>query len=281
MLRRLLEKLSEQQTGDAFTFSVVVADNDAAESARSTVENYSAEFPLDIVYCVEPQRNIAMVRNRAFSRARGKFIALIDDDEFPVENWLWHLLETCEAHSSAGVLGPVRPHFAQEPPRWLIQGGFCERPEYPTGTRLSWRESRTGNALIRRAIVEDLTEPFSPQFESGGEDQDFFRRMMEREHEFCWCNEAVTYETVPPNRWNRSFMLKRALLRGRNSLKHRKGRLAILGKSILAVPLYIVSLPMAVIVGHHEFMRCMVKLCDHFGRVLTVLRLNPVNEREM
>src|SRR5688572_11922578 len=126
-----------------------------------------------------------------------------------------------------------------------------------------------------------MEEPFAVEFGTGGEDQDFFRRTMASGHVFAWCNEAIAYETVPPARWKRSFMLKRALLRGRNSLKHPKGRIVMVAKSLLAVPLYVLSLPMTLVVGQHKFMKCLVKLCDHFGRVLTILRLNPVREREM
>lgn len=281
MLRRLLDKLREQQTGGAFTFSVVVADNDSAESARATVEDFVRTSPFPVVYAVEPRKNIALVRNCALRHATGEFVACLDDDEFPVPEWLAKLLEVCEEHQVAGVLGPVRPHFDTPPPAWLIRGGFCERPEHPTGMVMTWGGARTGNVLIRRAILDGLEEPFDPAFGTGGEDQDFFRRMMDRGHRFLWCNEAVAYETVPPSRWTRRFMLKRALLRGRNSLRHPKGRLKLVAKSLIAVPLYVLSLPMAIIAGHHKFMKCMVKLCDHFGRVLTLLRINPVHEREM
>ena len=62
-------------------------------------------------------------------------------------------------------------------------------------------------------------QPFRPEFLTG-EDQDFFRRMIDRGHVFVWCDEAVAYEVVPPVRWRRTFMLRRALLRGRISLLH-------------------------------------------------------------
>jgi len=281
MLQRLLEKLEMQAGGQDFTFSVVVADNDAEQSARGIVEAFSARSLVEVVYCVEPRKNIALVRNKAVAHARGEYIALIDDDEFPVTRWLSRLLQACTEHNASGVLGPVRPHFAEEPPKWIIRGGFCDRPEYPTGTPLSWPETRTGNALIRRTVFDQLQQPFSPEFSSGGEDQDFFRRAMETGATFVWCNEGVAYETVPSSRWDRRFLVKRALLRGRNSLKHPEGRLRLLAKSVVAVPVYVLALPVAALGGHHQFMKCLVKLCDHGGRLLTVLRLNPVTEREM
>ena len=41
---------------------------------------------------------------------------------------------------------------------------------------------------------------------------------IEQGHYFVWCNEAPVYETVPPERWKKSVILKRALLRGKVNL---------------------------------------------------------------
>lgn len=281
LLRRLLESLERQETRDTFTFSVVIADNDAGRSAEPVVQAWSKHSPLRIVYCSEPTKNIALVRNKAVEHATGDYIVFVDDDEFAVPAWLSELLQTCERTSAAGVLGPVRPHFDTPPPAWLIKGRFCERPEHPTGTVLSWENCRTGNVLFRRSILEGVAEPFRREFGTGGEDQDFFRRMSEKGCVFVWCNEAVAYETVPPSRWTRSFLLSRALLRGRNSLRHPKGRLKLIAISLVAVPIYVVAILFSFLVGHHLVMRYSVKFCDHFGRILTLLRLNPVSERPM
>ena len=128
------------------------------------------------------------------------------------------MLKTCETYDAAG-LGPVRPHFEAPPPDWIIKGRFCERPEHETGTIVGWQESRTGNVLFRRSILDGTEEPFDSAFGTGGEDVDFFLRMAKRGCVFRWCNEGVVYETVPKERWTRTYMLKRALLRGRNNLK--------------------------------------------------------------
>ncbi len=141
---------------------------------------------------------------------------------------------------------------------------------------MKWDESRTGNVLFRRSILEGAAEPFNAEFGSGGEDKDFFMRMTERGHVFVWCNEAIAYETVPPARWTRSYMLKRALLRGRNILKHPKGRMDALAKSVVALPIYCLMLPFTLIFGQHCFMKYCIKFCDHLGRFLALFRLNTV-----
>ncbi len=281
MLERLLGEIARQETADAFTFSVVVTDNDSTGSARGAVDEFQTEGTLTVVYTLEPERNIAVARNTAIAHSSGDFVVFIDDDEFPTPGWLLNLFRTFEAHQVAGVLGPVKPHFDEEPPRWLIKGGFYQRPAHPTGFVMPWHECRTGNVLLRRELL-DLSEPvFRREFGAGGEDQDFFRRMTEKGHRFVWCNEAVVYEVVPPVRWSRRFMIHRALLRGRNTLRHPKHRARNLFKSGVAVPAYGLALPVLFLAGHHHFMKYLVKLADHVGRLLASVGLNPVRERWM
>lgn len=281
LLQRLLESLTHQRTAEAFTFSVVVADNDVAESARLVVTEFAARALFSVRYCVEPRQNIALVRNKAIEHARGEFIAFIDDDEFPAADWLLNLFLTCESHGVAGVLGPVMPHFDCEPPRWLVRGGFYDRPTHPTGFVLPWQECRTGNVLLCRRILAPAEPPFRREFGTGGEDQDFFQRMMANGHRFIWCDEAVAYEVVPRARWSRRFLLSRALLRGKNSLRHRDNRVRNVLKSVIAAPVYALALPLLFMAGQHYFMRYSVKLADHLGRMLALVGLNPVSERRM
>jgi len=218
-----------------------------------------------------------MTRNKALERASGDFVAFFDDDQFPISDWLLILFKTCQDRQVAGVLGPVKPHFEEPPPEWVIKGGFCDRPSYRTGFVIDWRKGRTGNVLLRRNILNGLTEVFRPEFLTG-EDQDFFRRMIEKGHVFIWCHEAMAYETVPPIRWNRVFMLRRALLRGKVSLRHRGTRNVSVVKSIVACPLHCVALPFLLLGGPHLFMMLLVSLFDHVGRLLACVGIEPVKE---
>jgi succinoglycan biosynthesis protein ExoM len=277
LLKRLLDGLAAQETRGLFTFSVVVADNDQLQSAKAVVEDFAARSEISIKYCVEPRQNIALTRNKAIENADGQFVAFIDDDEFPTEGWLLALFTTCNDCNVDGALGPVKPHFDEQPPRWVVKGRFYDRPTYPTGFIIDWRKGRTGNVLLKKRLFETEAQPFRPEFRTG-EDQDFFRRMIERGHVFAWCNEALAYEVVPPIRWKRTFMLRRALLRGAVSRVHpTSGALTTL-KSALAAPIYAAALPVALVMGQGPFMSCSVRLCDHLGRLLASLGINPIRD---
>ncbi len=269
--------MAVQDTQGKFTYSLVVVDNDRLESARAVVSAFAKSSDLPINYCCEPEQNIARARNRALEYATGDFVAFFDDDQLPPQQWLLSLLTYCETTGADGILGPVKPVFEVTPPKWVIKGRFCERPSHPTGFKIQGRHGRTGNVLLRRPIFVGETEAFRPAFLTG-EDQDFFRRAIAKGYRFLWCEEAAVSEIVPAQRWNRRFMLRRALLRGKISLRHPGVGIKDLGASLLAVAAYSFILPFSLLGGQHRFMRYLVSLCDHLGRILELLRLNPIEE---
>lgn len=277
MLDRLLRELDQQETDGLFTFSAVVVDNDREESARQVVEKFSTGAKFKVAYVVVPQQNIGLARNKAIECANGNFVAFIDDDEFPVGRWLTLLFQACNTFGADGVLGPVKRHFDITPPKWVTDSKFYDRKTYPTGTPVDKMEGRTGNVLLRKGFLDDEPVVFRPEFR-GGEDTDFFIRMTDKGHKFVWCDEAVAYEVIPPNRWDRKFMIKRALLRGANAIKYVDFGIRDIAKSMIAVPLYILGLPIAYLMGQHRFMDLLVRLFDHLGKLLALLGINPVKE---
>ena len=277
LLKRLLEELRGQETGGLFTYSIVVVDNDQSRSAQKVVGEFAASSVIPIKYCTEPRQNIAMARNTAVENAHGDLIAFIDDDEFPIKRWLLTLFEALNKYGADGVLGPVKPHFEDKPPQWVVKGKFYERASYPTGFVIDWRKGRTGNVLLKRSLFSDATQRFNPEFRTG-EDQDFFRRQIEKGHVFVWCHEAMAYEVVPPARWNRSFMIRRALLQGAASRLHPTFGARDIAISMIAVPAWAIALPFAFAMGHGKVMSALVGLFNHLGRLLALVGINPVAE---
>lgn len=280
LLQDLLRKLAPQRTDGLFTYDVVVADNDVAQSAEPVVQAFAAASGLGVTYCMEPVPNIARARNQALAHARGDLVAFIDDDELPTTEWLYSLFQARARHHADAVLGPVMPSFEQEPPGWLKKGRFFDRPTYPTGHPITWPEARSGNVLFVREILKRIDPSFRPEFATAGEDVDFFRRLAQNGCTFIWCNEAVVFEHVPPFRCTRRYLLRRALLRGSNFPKHPTHRLRNAVKSLIALPCYTVALPVLAIIGHHVFMAYLIKILDHGSRLLAFAGLRVVTERE-
>ncbi len=275
LLTKLINKLQDQVTDCLFTYSILVVDNDHASTARHTVDEIRRRTSIPISYYAEPEQNIALARNKAVTNATGEFIAFIDDDEVPSESWLVNLYKACHAFTSDGVLGPVVPYYEEDTPEWVVRGRFYERPSHRTGDVLHWTNTRTGNVMFKRDIFTTRENRFSREFGSGGEDRDFFRRMIAKGMRFVWCAEAPVYEVVTAERCSRSFMLRRALLRGQ--LPHFKKSDFL--KSLLAVPIYTAFLPLLFLTAHHMFMKYLIKDCDHIGRILSFCGVHLIKDK--
>jgi succinoglycan biosynthesis protein ExoM len=276
-LARLLQLLRSQQTNGEFTSSIVICDNDESQSARPIVEQFEASSNMPIKYCVEPHQSIAMARNKAVGSADGDFVACIDDDEFPPADWLLRLFGALKKTGSDAVNGPVKPYFDESTPKWVVKSRIYERATYASGPLTDWRRGRVNNILFKKDMLLTVSEPFDPQFRAG-EDIDFVRRMMENGKTFFWCNEAHVFESVPAVRWRRSFIVRRSLLQGTCAARHPNcGALDVL-KSVVAVPVYLALLPLALLFGQHAFMVAIAKVSYHFGKVMGSLGTNIITE---
>lgn len=277
-LKRLLKELNRQQTAGLFTYSITVVDNDAERAGEVAVAECQADTVVPLSYHVESRQSIALARNMALGNSTGEFIALIDDDEYPIPTWLLEMFRTCSEYKTDGVLGPVRRRFDEDPPAWLQKSSLLDRKVNPTGMKLEWREGRTGNVLMKREILRGDPSPFRPEFIAGS-DADFFRRKIEEGCRFVWSAKAEVFEVLPPFRWTRTYFMKRALLGGAMEPQLPTFGLRDIAKSVVAVPLYTLALPFAFVAGQHHFMKLLVKVCNHLGKLLAAMGIHLIRDR--
>lgn len=210
-LKRLLDALGRQEfRRQAPRVDIIVVDNDAdgsGEAACRAVEG--------VRYCVEPRRGIATARNTALRRALpgSDFVVFIDDDDVPEPFWLDELLSAQRAYSADAVTGPVRPHFIQPPPAWVIRGRVFETRRRCPGQRV--RVAYTSNVLIRSAVLLETGLQFDRRLDLvGGEDRHMFQRISEAGYKIAWTDRAVVEEWIPRNRTTWRWVLRRAFRSG-------------------------------------------------------------------
>jgi len=272
LLERLIRNLAVQRTGNLFSYSLVVVDNDEQGGARETVNRLAAELRLEVVYSIEPERTIPAARNHAVRLACGNYIGIIDDDEFPPPDWLLRMYEGIRTFSVDGALGPVHPFFEQTPPAWLVKAGLCELPSWRTGTILHWNQTRTGNVLLKKEVFDKHGLAFDLRFRTGGSDQEFFRQAMARGCRFVAVQEAPVYEIVTSLRWTKSYWLKRAIVNGFNAERYtatgmsRTRRAALILKSLVAASIYALATPVCACFGQARLVTCLEKGCYHLSR---------------
>jgi GT2 family glycosyltransferase len=114
---------------------------------------------------VLPSGNVPVGRKRqlGLERSRGRFVALMDDDAYPAENWLEGMLEAIGQRSVVAATGPtLTPADDDELARlggrvyssWLVAGPnrWRYRPERPRDV-----DEPTGvNAVFRRETAEKI-----------------------------------------------------------------------------------------------------------------------------
>jgi glycosyltransferase involved in cell wall biosynthesis len=205
-----LNGLTFERTPDP-QVSIVIVDNDPAGGSRDAFERARATLRFPAIRVVEGQRGISYARNRALDEAGNDvdFLAFIDDDERPDPAWLDALCAAQAAYGADAVTGPVLPEFDPRVPAWAIAGGFFERERFPTGR--PQKDARTGNVLIRQATVARLELRFDHRFAlTGGEDTHFFERLRRGGGAIVWADDAIVYETVPPERARMRYLVSRS-----------------------------------------------------------------------
>lgn len=276
MLARTLDGVLAQARAATFELEIVVVDNDAEKSGRETVAEFQERGICPVIYDCEPEQNIALARNRTINDASGDFIAFIDDDEFPAENWLSEMLGCLEAHDADGVLGPVIPHFPIGTPDWLMRSGLCDRPRSQTGSPARICDLRTGNALLRRSMFDGEQDWFDRELgRSGGSDGQFLARQTEKGRKVIWCDQALVYETVPPDRWSRSYYLNRNLRIGilQGDLYRRSRAVKNILFCGISLVWQVLILPISAIGGESRWMRILTKIYYQGGCLFASLNL--------
>ena len=130
---------------------------------------------------------------------------------------------------------------------------------------------------MKRDVFASDGPPFNVKF-AAGEDQDFFRRKIEEGRRFVWSSDAVVWEELPPARWKRTYFLRKAMLHGSYAARQPDCGAKSVMKSLVAVPLYTLALPFVLLAGQHRFMTLLVKLCDHVGKLLSLMRIRPFHD---
>ncbi len=217
-LRALLEDLARQ---DRIPDQVVIVDNDAHGSARDAVEGFlRAGAPFSIDYDIEPQRNIAMTRNRSVELATAEWLAFIDDDERAPSSWLRQLLEAIDKYHADGVLAPVVPIVPDDAPSWIRRGHFYDFARHPSGVPVPLNCMRFGNVLLRGDQVRAMQPPFNPVFALGaGEDSDLLVRLSRRGAKIIWCDEAIVTEPIEPKKLSLRWLMLRSQSGGQDFAK--------------------------------------------------------------
>jgi len=166
----------------------------------------------------ESRLGVAHARNRALTEAKGEYVVFLDDDETPEPDWLVNLEQVVDFRQPAAIGGRIRAHLPEGRPGWLTDEllGFLGELDYGPAERTLTEASTpifTGNAVFHRQTVLDVggfdgNLGRRGNIQSGGEDTELYRRLVNLRKSVHWAPQAVIYHRIEPWKLRRTYFLQ-------------------------------------------------------------------------
>lgn len=117
-LPRVLDCLRSQIGTDAFSWEVIVVDNNSTDGTAQVVKTYQTSWPQScpLRYGLELKQGAAFARLLAVRLAQGALIGFLDDDNFPSPHWVAAAYAFAQAHPQAGAIGSQIHAIYEVPP---------------------------------------------------------------------------------------------------------------------------------------------------------------------
>ncbi len=107
------------QNLDKDSFEIIIVDNGSTDSTKDIVAP-KIEKLSNVRYVVEPTLGLSHARNLGWKKARGKYVAFLDDDAIADQSWLKNIISAFERNGGAGIVGgKISPVWSKEPEKWV------------------------------------------------------------------------------------------------------------------------------------------------------------------
>lgn len=217
-LPRALESLATQ-TLPPCNYEVIVVDNASKDNSVETVEAFRDHIS-NLICLREERLGLSWARNAGAQRARGRYIAYLDDDARAEPQWLEMILRAFEGvnPTPAAVGGRVWLDWEPEPPAWLPrrywslytyvdhgdQGHFLLDSEYLVGANIAFRK----NTLLEMGGFDTHLGRQGATLLSG-EEAALLRQLRERHWGVYYEPKAVVWHAVLDARRHKRWLWKR------------------------------------------------------------------------
>ena len=214
---RLRQTLLDLQRLEApkSAWELLIVDNGCTDETPALLA--ACEWPLNwnVRVAREPRLGLSNARNRAIRSASGEYLVFIDDDETPIPTWLKAYEKLVLAKSPDAFGSRIEVMFADERPAWLADEllGFLGQLDRSRDTiRLSDPRDffHGGNFGIRKSVCDKIGD-FDTDLgrtgsnNTGGEEVDFYRRLLGQGLNVWWTPDATIYHRVQADKLKRSY----------------------------------------------------------------------------
>ena len=241
-LSRTLDDLTKLNSPRA-PWEFLIVDNGCNDGTPDLLAHYAWPPDWRVRIVREEKLGLSNARNRAIAEAAGRYVIFMDDDETADPDWLCAYERLIEANKPDAFGSRIRVSFEDARPAWLqddLLGFLGELNRFDRITQIT--SPRTsfhgGNFGFRKAVCERVGA-FDDMLgrkgddNTGGEEVDFYRRLLAAGFRTWWTPEALIYHRIQASKLNRRYFLDLHFRQGK--VEGARAR----GKKIRIPPLYL------------------------------------------
>ena len=208
LLPQALTCLTEQETSGAFTFELVVIDDDSTDGTGEFLTEFQARTSVPVRILHGGGKGVSHARNIGADASSGEWIAWFDQDQLAETTWLKELYSTACQTGADLVDGPRDLLLPKEELVRLSQFHRMCLGELSKGDTVHENVRRyascTGNAIVRKSAFLE-TGGFDESILDGWEDWDYIRRHKSKGFSCWYAPKALVHHVVPPDRMSEDF----------------------------------------------------------------------------
>lgn len=201
------------------SWEILVIDNGCTDESPELLAETTWR-PIDVPVRIvrDEQLGLSHARNRAIKEAHGEYLVFFDDDETPDPQWLVAYEHAMMEYKPDALGGRQEVYFEHgERPGWLQDEllGFLGHLDHGKDQWLFDPATPFygGNFAVRRDIFGEAGE-FDTELgrkgcvNAGGEDTEFYRRLIARKKRVRWVSQAIIHHRIRADKLRRKYFLE-------------------------------------------------------------------------
>jgi len=225
-LARCIASVLRAAPADGLDVHVTVICNACVDDSRLAVMRYQAAYPGRISLIEDRRRGKSRALNAGLAATSGDLVGMIDDDEEVDVNWLQVIARAFADPSLDFAGGPYAPVWDTPAPDWIpldylaVLGAVDNGDAVVPYSRDFPGILKGGNAVIRRSVLSQVG-PYAEHLGPGSfatlfscEDEDMYRRLLERGARGKYFPQLVVFHYIAAARLTREYYRRWCFWRG-------------------------------------------------------------------
>jgi glycosyltransferase involved in cell wall biosynthesis len=220
-LPELLKRLQNQINTENISWEIIVVDNNSTDNTSQVIQDFQAnwQYPYPLKYYFEKKQGAAYARKRAVEEAKGLLIGFLDDDNYPVNDWVAGAYNFAQNSPRVGAYGSrIHPWWEVEPPddfQYIASFlAITDRGDLPllyhsknnllppsaglVVRRKAWLESIPDKLILTGRVTGNMLT---------GEDLEMLSYIQKNGWEIWYNPNMVIYHKIPSTRLQREYLL--------------------------------------------------------------------------